>query len=586
MPIACEARFEAATAMRVTGTILIVCRLWVQALLWARRQQVPAILMSDSQATDFARNPAVEWLKSAIVRNFSGALVAGQAHRDYACDLGVAPDRVRTGYDVVDNTHFARGADDARENATAQRHALHLPERYFLASARFVEKKNLPFLIDAFRAFRESHSPADIDLVITGDGPLRPQLEAQIRNLGLQGAVHLPGFIQYPDTPKYYGLATAFILSSTTDQWGLVVNEAMASGLPVLVSERCGAAANLVKPGQNGFAFDPNDTDALAALMRRLADAPQPALEQMGAVSRDHITGYPSLAALKWSAGRQPRIVSPHGMLDSWAVQNSSLKKKIVSALYEQRNLTGAACLHALCEAERDAIRDYGLKMPVAIIPNGVDLSIASGTFPRPEWYDRVPKGARILLFLGRIHPKKGLALLLDALSRLERGEADQWHLVIAGWDQGGTEEQLVTQAAELGIAHRIHLVGPQFGAQKNATLAASDAFVLPSLSEGLPMAVLEAWAFSLPVLMTTACNLPEGFAADAAIQLEEAPAVMAEGLRRLTSLSEAQLCKMGANGYELVRRSFTWSEVAHRMRQTYDWVLGGRDQPDFVDLV
>lgn len=295
---------------------------------------------------------------------------------------------------------------------------------------------------------------------------------------------------------------------------------------------------------------------------------------------------YPSLAALKWSAGRQPRIVSPHGMLDPWAVRNSGLKKKIVSALYEQRNLTRAACLHALCAAERDAIRDYGLKRPVAIVPNGVDLSIASGVFPRPEWYYRVPEGAKILLFLGRIHPKKGLALLLDALSRLERGEADQWQLVIAGWDQGGTEQQLVKQAAELGIAHRIHLVGPQFGSQKNATLAASDAFVLPSLSEGLPMAVLEAWAFSLPVLMTTACNLPEGFAADAAIQLEEGPAEMAEGLRRLTSLSEAQLCKMGANGYELVRRSFTWSEVARRMRQTYDWVLGGRDRPDFVDLV
>lgn len=285
------------TALRTSQPDAVLIPGWsskaaIQALLWARRQQVPAILMSDSQATDFTRNPAVEWLKSAIVRNFSGALVAGQAHRDYACELGIAPDRVRTGYDVVDNAHFARGADDARENATTLRHALHLPERYFLASARFVEKKNLPFLIDAFRAFRESHASADIDLVITGDGPLRPQLEAQIRNLDLQGTVHLPGFVQYPDTPKYYGLATAFILSSTTDQWGLVVNEAMAAGLPVLVSERCGAAANLVKPGQNGFAFDPHDTDALAALMRRLADAPQPALEQMGAVSQDHIASY------------------------------------------------------------------------------------------------------------------------------------------------------------------------------------------------------------------------------------------------------------------------------------------------------
>jgi glycosyltransferase involved in cell wall biosynthesis len=294
---------------------------------------------------------------------------------------------------------------------------------------------------------------------------------------------------------------------------------------------------------------------------------------------------YPSLAALKWSAGHKPRIVSPHGMLDPWALRNSGLKKKFVSALYEQHNLTGASCLHALCSAERDAIRGYGIKRPVAIIPNGVDLSIASGTFPLPEWYDRVPDGAKILLFLGRIHPKKGLRQLLDTLSRLNRGEADQWHLVIAGWDQDGTEEQLAQQATDLGIANRVHFVGPQFGAQKNATFAASDAFVLPSLSEGLPIAVLEAWAFSLPVLMTPACNLPEGFAAGAAIHLAAAPAEMADGLRGLASLSDAQLCKMGANGYDLVRNSFTWSAVARRMRETYDWVLGGRDRPDFIDL-
>lgn len=292
----------------------------IQALLWARKRRVPAILMSDSQASDFIRNPAVEWLKSAIVRNFSGALVAGKSHRDYACHLGISPDLIRTCYDVVDNDHFANGADVARKNKVNLRHALNLPKRFFLASARFIEKKNLPFLIEAYSAFHESRAGADIDLVIIGNGPLRSQLEALVLKLGLQRAVHLPGFVQYSDTPKYYGLATAFILPSTTDQWGLVVNEAMAAGLPVLVSERCGAAVDLVRPGKNGFTFDPHNMNALAALMRRLADSPHEELVQMGTASRDHIADY-SPECFATAAAELAHIVSGNSQCSATLAQ-------------------------------------------------------------------------------------------------------------------------------------------------------------------------------------------------------------------------------------------------------------------------
>jgi glycosyltransferase involved in cell wall biosynthesis len=122
-------------------------------------------------------------------------------------------------------------------------------------------------------------------LVLLGDGALRPALIALRSALGVDASVHLPGFKQYPELPAYYGLAGAFIHASTTEQWGLVVNEAMAGGLPVLVSNRCGCATDLVQSGANGFTFDPLDVDQLARLMRQVS-APGFPLAAFGAESR------------------------------------------------------------------------------------------------------------------------------------------------------------------------------------------------------------------------------------------------------------------------------------------------------------
>ncbi len=127
-----------------------------------------------------------------------------------------------------------------------------------------------------------------------GDGPLRSELCQLINDLGLEGSVLLTGFRQYADLPAYYGLASAFILASTTDQWGLVVNEAMASSLPVLVSNRCGCARDLVREGVNGYTFDPYDEEGLAELMFRTADLArgESALQKMGAASREIIKAW------------------------------------------------------------------------------------------------------------------------------------------------------------------------------------------------------------------------------------------------------------------------------------------------------
>ena len=293
---------------------------------------------------------------------------------------------------------------------------------------------------------------------------------------------------------------------------------------------------------------------------------------------------YASVAVLAWSGGRRPRVISPHGMLDSWALQNSSMKKRVAAALFERRNVMRGDALHALCGPEHRAIRAYGYCGPVATIPNGVFLEEGPVAPAQPAWSSDIPAGAKVLLFLGRIHPKKGLDRLLQAMALWSGAEADPWHLVVAGWDQANTKAALAAQAEELGLTQRVHFVGPQFGEQKAASLAAADAFVLPSLSEGLPMSVLEAWAARLPVLMTEACNLPEGFRAGAAIRLAPDPTAMAEGLRELGSLSQSALATLGVNGRALVEAQFSWGHVACQVGQLYEWVLGGGTPPAFVE--
>jgi len=258
-------------------------------LAWARSRSVPAVVMSDSTADDEPRRWWREAAKRRVLQSASAALVAGSRHTEYLRALGVPGGRIFRGYDVVDNDHFARGAEAARSRSGEERARYSLPDRYFLTSARFVHKKNLSGLVEAFAWYREAtRVRATCDLVILGDGSLRSRLEQYIAELGLGDAVHLPGFRQYDELPAYYGLAEAFILPSTTDQWGLVVNEAMASGLPVLVSKRCGCAADLVAEGVNGFTFDPYDAHALAGMMHRITNGSAD-VGSMGLASREII---------------------------------------------------------------------------------------------------------------------------------------------------------------------------------------------------------------------------------------------------------------------------------------------------------
>ncbi|HEY4271188.1 MAG TPA: glycosyltransferase [Candidatus Udaeobacter sp.] len=294
---------------------------------------------------------------------------------------------------------------------------------------------------------------------------------------------------------------------------------------------------------------------------------------------------YCSVASRTWHrrTGR-PYIVHPEGMLDPWALRNARWKKQIAALLYENEHLRPAACLRALSEAEAESIRAYGLRNPICVIPNGVDLPQQpdrSATKANSRPFGEFAKDRKILLYLGRLHPKKNLANLIRAWNDSQRWRSDSWVLAIAGWDQGGYESELKRIAA----SHSVVFLGPQFGAEKSECYRACDAFVLPSLSEGLPMTVLEAWAHARPVLMTPECNLPEGFSAEAALRIGSSPDEIGAGLKQLAEMSDEDRSTMGNRGRTLVAKEFSWLRIGEQMRSVYEWVLGGGASPETVRL-
>jgi poly(glycerol-phosphate) alpha-glucosyltransferase len=272
-------------------------------------------------------------------------------------------------------------------------------------------------------------------------------------------------------------------------------------------------------------------------------------------------------------------------MLDPWALRNNKQRKTLAGLLYQRTILANATCMRALCEPEVRAFRSYGLRNPIAVIPNAVDLPRPSTG--EPPWAGIVKGNPRVLLFIGRIHSKKGLLNLIGALALLaqrDRQSLARWHLVIAGWDQGGHEHELKTQAAAHGVAQYVTFVGPVYGAAKQSALARASGFVLPSFSEGLPVAVLEGFANALPVVMTSECNLAEGFAAGAAMRIETEKESISRGLQDLFSMSDDGLHAMGRAGAALVAERFTWPKVTSQMRRVYEWLLGRAAKPGCVN--
>lgn len=252
----------------------------LSALGWCLWHQKPAILMSESKEDDADRSWWKETFKKWVLTRYKAALVGGQPHKRYLVKLGMAPEAIFLGYDVVGNESF-------------HPHKIkHLPKKldrnYFLSSNRFIPKKNLFFLLSAYSAYRQTVGSDAWDLVLCGEGSLRPQIEQHINELEIKDFVHLPGFLQQDELLPHFAHASCFIHASIQEQWGLVVNEAMAAGLPVLVSNRCGCFEDLIIEGVNGFGFDPENTQELTNLMVKMSSGAVD-LQGMGQASLEHI---------------------------------------------------------------------------------------------------------------------------------------------------------------------------------------------------------------------------------------------------------------------------------------------------------
>ncbi|MEO1077455.1 MAG: glycosyltransferase [Bacteroidota bacterium] len=240
-------------------------------LAWCRRHRKVAVCMAESKESDAPRVGWREAIKRVLVSQFDAAQASGSPGARYAAKLGIDPARIFVGYSVVDNRYFAQEAERVRKNPDAARALPGLADEtpFFFASGRFMERKDLPTLLRAYGRYR-GQSTAPWRLVLLGDGLLRPHLEALVASERIDG-VTFAGWRQIEDLPAYYALASAFVHTASVDQWGLVVNEAMASGLPVLVSSGTGCSEDLVEDGGNGYTFAPGDVETLAALMHTMA---------------------------------------------------------------------------------------------------------------------------------------------------------------------------------------------------------------------------------------------------------------------------------------------------------------------------
>lgn len=265
-----------------------------------------------------------------------------------------------------------------------------------------------------------------------------------------------------------------------------------------------------------------------------------------------------------------PVVVSPHGMLDPWALNNSRIKKKLFLSFIEKSVLNSAAKIHVLNYAEQMAINHIvSKKVQIKIIPNGI--AVPAAVKRKADCYHFN------LLYLGRLHPKKGLSELLYSLHILMRNRPHLMHALqvnIVGWGDRKYENQLKSLTKSLELCEYVHFRGPAFGSDKAEYFSSADAFILPSFSEGLPMAILEAWSYAVPVMATSECNLPEGFENRAAIRIHTDPSLLALSLAEVLETPRERLHAIGMRGLELVGRKFSWGAVTRHYLDLYEEVL------------
>jgi glycosyltransferase involved in cell wall biosynthesis len=278
----------------------------------------------------------------------------------------------------------------------------------------------------------------------------------------------------------------------------------------------------------------------------------------------------------KWCRDNNiPLVISPHGTLEPWALAHRPFKKKVALSLYQRRDLAGATAFHACSEKEAEGIRRFGLKQPIAVIPNGTTLPQSTQPL-RPSAKNKL----KTALFLSRIHPVKGLPMLLEAWQAA--GPPD-WRLIIAGTDDGNYLSAMKRKAKDLNLERVVEFIGPLFGEGKDSAFRNADMFVLPSYSENFGIVVAEALSYGVPVLATTGCPWSELETRDCGWWVDPTVDGIRAGLTHAFSSTTERRSQMGQRGRVLVLQRYQWPAIASRFRDFYRWIATGGPRPDFV---
>jgi glycosyltransferase involved in cell wall biosynthesis len=275
----------------------------------------------------------------------------------------------------------------------------------------------------------------------------------------------------------------------------------------------------------------------------------------------------------------KPLIVSPRGMLAPEALRISRTRKQLFWKLLQEGAYAGAAAWHATCEAEADEIRNFGVHAPISVISNGVDVfSACNGRELTPA-----PTRGKTLLYLGRVHPKKALPVLVQAWAQVS-GDFTDWRLRIVGPDENGHAAELRELASKLG-AERICIEPPVFGALKQAALSEASVFVLPTLNENFGIAVAEALGAGTPAIVTKGAPWSGLVQERCGWWIDHGAVPLASAMREAMRMTCTDLEEMGERGRGWMRRDFTWSRIAADTLEVYDWLVRGGAPPSTVRL-
>ena len=377
-----------------------------------------------------------------------------------------------------------------------------------------------------------------------------------------------------------------FITASMNPEWGGPVKAVSdltehlnSKGLDITIyaSVKRGKEKETVIPqGADCRLFNQNFLSKLWGLYSpQLSRSLKKEIHKYDLIHIQEIWHYAHFIAYRWAKTKGvPYIISIRGALEPWCLNYKRLKKKIFSILIQRKILSDAVAIHALTQFEAEHIKAFGINNRIVMIPNGINIEPYQRLPSRGEFEEKYPeiKGKKMILFLSRIHPKKGLDILAKSFSNIARRREDAI-LVITGPDEQAHKKQIESMIMSEGIPNKVIFTGMLTGKAKLAALSRADIFVLSSYSEGFSNAILEAIACGLPVVITNQCHFPEVKECEAGLVIEPDVEQLNKSLEVLLDNSKLRI-KMGNNGKKLIKERYTWDRIADKMIEVYKDII------------